>query len=276
MIGRMGRVLLGALLCASTASAQPSDWSTRSARTIEKGRIELGVFSAATWGVRERVEVAAHPLGMFLFPSARAKINWARGGALLHDGEQHAQATVWWFSTQHRLFAPPPFLHLIAREGSGGLLPANTEIPFSVGLENESLLTRSWGAHLFTASLAFTITGREKSDLPLVEFPFVYSALASLYSPIVLSPGVYSEGRIAGPLDYRVTARLHLFRPHERVAWPLDKPPWVYSQDTTLALQMRLGVRHRLSLGLASTVARFPIGTRFYYAPTLDYRLALF
>src|SRR5690606_35883141 len=123
---------------------------------VEQGRLELGVFSAATYGVHPRVEIAAHPVGMFLLPSARAKINWAKGGMLLNTGDSHIRATVWWLSTQHRLFTPTPFLHLIAREGSGGLLPANTDVPFAVGLETEALLTRAWGAHLLTLSAAFT------------------------------------------------------------------------------------------------------------------------
>src|SRR5690606_3187853 len=140
MTARFWRALAGAFLLSAAASAQPTDWATKSARTVEKGRLELGAFSASTWGLHERVEVAAHPVGIFLFPSARAKVNWALGGALRYEAGEHTLEPLWWISTQHRLFVPTPFLHLIAREGSGGLLPANSDVPFATGLETEALL----------------------------------------------------------------------------------------------------------------------------------------
>lgn len=259
----------------SAAASDANEWATKSAQTIAGGRVEVGALSSTTWGVTERVEVGAHPIGLFVFPAARAKINWWQMGHLTCDeGDLIFHPRVW-VSSQHRVFSPTPLLHLFAREGSGGLLPANSDIPFALGMENQALLTASVAGHLLTASLGLTVTAREKSELSMVEFPFLYSMLASLYSPAVPSVGLAFEGNILGPFDYQFAPRLHVFRPEKRIAWPAERPPWVFAQDTVLRVHARLGERHRLSLGIATTVAHYPIGTRLHYVPTLDYRFAL-
>lgn len=263
------------LATASGRASETDEWATKSAKTIQEGRLEVGAFSSTTWGVTERVEVSAHPVGLFVFPAARVKVNWWQIGHLVcSDGDLVFHPRVW-VSSQHRVFSPTPLLHLFAREGSGGLLPANSDIPFALGMENQALVTTSVAGHLLSATLGVTVTAREASDVAMVEFPFLYSMLASLYSPVVPSFGVSFEGNIAGSFDYQFAPRLHIFRPEERIAWPAERPPWVFAQDTVLRVHGRLGQRHRISLGLATTVARYPLGTRLHYVPTLDYRFAL-
>lgn len=250
-------------------------WTTHSALTVERGRLELGALSGATYGLTERVELRAHPVGLFVFPSLRANVNWwsAYSKGLCPC---RISSRAWWFSTGHRLFAPAPFLGLIAKEGSGGLLPANTEIPFSVGLMNEALITRDLLGHLWTLSAGLSVLAGRSDDLPMVEFPFLYSTLASLYSPFVVHMGLSVEGTIWGPLDYEVVPRMVLFRPDEDIPWPGDDTPMAFSQETKMGLHLRLGTRHRLSAGGAMVIARYPIGTRSFLVPTLDYRAALF
>lgn len=250
-------------------------WTSHSALTVEQGRLELGAFSSATYGVADRVELRAHPVGLFLLPSVRANINWwsaySKGLCSCRVSER-----AWWFSTGHRLFAPAPFLHLIAKEGSGGLLPANTPIPFSLGLMSEALITRDLLGHLWTLSAGVTALAGRSDELPMVEFPFLYSTLASLHSPFVMHMGLAVEGTIWGPLDYEAVSRLVLFRPDEALPWPGEYTPMAYSEETKAGLHLRLSDHHRVSLGGALVIARYPIGTRSFLVPTLDYRAALF
>lgn len=250
-------------------------WSTKSALTIEKGRLELGAFSSAAYGLTERVELGAHPVGLFVFPALGAKVNWwsahSRGLCPCRVSER-----AWWFSSRHRLFSPSPLLHLLAKEGSGGFLPDNTEIPFSLGMMNEAVLTRDLFGHLLSLRAGVTVTAGRSEDLPMVEFPFFYSTLASLYSPFVVHMGLAVEGTIYGPLDYEFVPRLVMFRPDEDIPWPGEHTPMAYSQETKIQLHLRLFERHRLSAGAALVIARYPIGVRSFLVPTLDYRAALF
>lgn len=250
-------------------------WSTRSALTAQKGRLEIGAFSNAAYGLTDRVELRAHPVGIFVVPSLGAKVNWwsaySRG---LFSSRVSERA--FWFSTGHRLFSPSPLLHLIAKEGSGGLLPANTQVPFSLGMTNEAVLTRDLLGHLWSIKAGLTFAVGRSDELSMVEFPFLYSTLASLYSPFVVHMGLAVEGTIWGPLDYEVVPRMVMFRPDEDIPWPGENTPMAYSQETKIQLHLRLGEHHRVSAGAALAIARYPIGVRSFLVPTLDYRASLF
>jgi hypothetical protein len=210
---------------------------------------------------------------MFLFPAAKVKVNWWQGGHLVCDAGGTRFVPGWWFSSQHRLFVPTPLLNFLAKAGSGGLLPENTNVPFALGMTNTLLVSRDVRGHLVSLSGGLSLSVREDSDLPMVEFPFLYSTLASLHAAAVLHAGLSGEGTLLGPIDYEIVARLHLFRPRQDVPWPGDSTPWIYSQESKVTLFARLGRRHRVGLGGAAAVARYPIGTRLFAAPTLDYRV---
>lgn len=255
--------------------ADARTWSTKSALTVERGRLEMGAFSSAAYGLTDRVELRAHPVGLFVFPALGAKVNWwsayARGLCPCRVSER-----AWWFSTGHRLFVPSPLLHLVAKEGSGGLLPANAAIPFSLGMMNEAILTRDLLGHLWSLRAGLTVSAGRSDELPMVEFPFLYSTLASLHSPFVVHMGLAVEGTIWGPLDYEFVPRMVMFRPDEDIPWPGSDTPMAYSQETKLQLHVRLGEHHRLSGGAALVVARYPVGVRSFLVPTVDYRVSVF
>lgn len=259
------------LCCHATAE---SNWISPGARTLDSGRLEIGALSSTAYGVTDRVEVSAHPLGMILFPAAKLKVNWWQGGHLVCRDRNIEFVPQWWVSSQHRLFVPTPLLNFLAKEGSGGLLPANTDVPIAVGMTHLALLSRDISEHLLSLSGGISFSVQGDSDLPMVEFPFLYSTLASLYSPLVIHAGLSAEGVLLGPIDYEIVAKMHLFRPRTDIPWPGDTTPWVYSQETKLTLSARLGRRHRLSLGLAAALAKYPVGTRLFAAPTLDYRVS--
>lgn len=250
-------------------------WSTKSALTVQEGRLEVGAFSSAAYGVTDRVELRAHPVGLFVFPALGAKVNWwsaySRGLCPCRISER-----AWWLSTGHRLFSPSPLLDLLAKEGSGGLLPANTKIPFSLGMMNEVVLTRDLLGHLWSLRAGVTVTAGRSEELPMVEFPFLYSTLASLYSPFVVHMALAVEGTIYGPLDYELVPRMVMFRPDDDIPWPGEDTPMAFSQETKAQFHLRLGEHHRVSAGGALVIARYPIGIRSFLVPTLDYRAALF
>ncbi len=249
-------------------------WSSNSALVIEEGRLELGAFSSASYGLTERIELRAHPIGLFLLPSVRGKINW--WSAALRGTRSRRAARAYWFSSSHRLFAPSPFLNLIAKEGSGGLLPANTDVPFSLAMTNEALLSRDLFGHLLTLSAGFSVAVGRDEKLPMVEFPFLYSTLSPLYSPFVVHMGLTVSGTMWGPFDYEVNPRMTLFRPDQDIPWPGEDTPMAYSQETKATLHLRLGEHHRISAGAALAIARYPIGVRSFLVPTVDYRAVLF
>ncbi len=257
-----------ALLYSASAQGAPPTWSSESAATIKKGRLETGLFSASKWGISDQVEVGMHPIGIFLWPSLRAKVKWWQNA--------HIEDSTWWFGTFHHVSIPSPFLNLIAKEGSLGLLPADADVPFALQFENSALLSHAFGTHVATTSLGFGVAAQGSSELPLVDFPFLYSTLAPLYAPLVLRGSLGVEGNISGSFDYQVLQRMSLFRPEESTPWPEGRAPWVYAQETTIRTHIRMGEKHRISVGAIVAVANYPIGYRIHWVPSLDYRAVIF
>lgn len=237
-------------------------WSGASARTIRAGRVELGVFSSAKWGITDSVELALHPVTVFLLPEARAKVGW---------WHTTGAGPTWWLSTEHKLSVPTSFVNLVAKEGVGGLLPADSEVPFALALETLALASFDTGRHTFTGKLGFAFAATEIGKLPLLDFPFLYSLLAPLYSPLVGKAGLAVEGALAGDFDYQVQHGVSLW--HLGAQHGLS---WAYAQNTSAQVGYRIAEAHRVSLGAKVTVARYPIGWRLHWLPTIDYSVALF
>ncbi len=53
-------------LAYSAKPALASDFAGEGAPTLGAGRVEVGVFSAAKWGVTDRVELGAHPVAVIV------------------------------------------------------------------------------------------------------------------------------------------------------------------------------------------------------------------
>ena len=234
-----------------------------SAILLPKGQLDVGVFSSTRYGLSERVEVGAHPLGMFILPSAHAAVNWFR------DEETSPHLLL---STYHRLSLPTPFLHLVSKEGTGGFLPADTDVPFALQLETLALLTKRFGEKQVSVRLGIAVSLRERSELPMVEFPFLYSSLAPLISPFVLRGGLGWEGTWGGIFVFDVQYHVSLFRPQERISWPEGPAPWLLAQEVTGSIGAHWDLSHRVMLGGALAHARYPMGWRTHLFPTVDYR----
>lgn len=255
----------------NSSLAHAAQFAVEGAPTIKKGQLEIGALSASKWGMTDRVELGAHPIGMFLLPSARAKISW------WYDERPagHRHSTLW-FSTLHRISVPTPFLYLLSREGSMGLVPADAEIPFALQLENAAIVSAGFSDQLLSLSFGIGVAIEGSSDLPMIEFPFIYTTLAPLYAPYALRGSLSFEGPLYGPFDYQLAHRMNGFKPDADLAWPDGPAPWVYAQETALRAQLRIGDSQRLSLGVTTSVAHYPIGYRFYWIPTVDYRWIVF
>lgn len=264
-------VLLSVAPIGARSTVHAAEFAVDGAPTIKKGQFEIGVFSASKWGMTKRVELGANPIGMFLLPAARAKISWWYDAK--PSGHRHS---TFWFSTLHRVSVPTPFLFLLSREGSMGLIPADTEIPFALQLENAAIVSAGFSDQLLSLSAGIGVAIEGAGDLPMIEFPFIYTTLAPLYAPYVLRGSLSLEGPLHGPFDYQVIYRMNGFRPYADLAWPDGPAPWVYAQETALRVQLRIGTSQRLSLGVTTSVAHYPVGYRFYWIPTVDYRWTVF
>jgi len=219
---------------AGRARAQSTPWSSSSALTMPGGRWELGL----------------HPVLFFVLPHVEAKVHWLARGR-------------WHLGSRHRLSYPTLFLQIVSREGALGLLPATTRVPLAVELDSDVLLSVQVGAgHLLTAEAGLSTAPRltPGDDLPLLDFPFLYSRFAALKSAVTATAGVGAEGSLFEVLAYRLDLDIN----------PLPLVPGGYTVEQGGALGWRPSAHFELSAGYRLCHGRYPVGDRFHYLPFID------
>jgi hypothetical protein len=248
------------LIATRPASAAPLDdygfapWSTHGAVTLPEGRWELALTGNSRYGVTDRLELALHPIVFFALPHLEAKLRLAQAGRF--------SAAV-----RSRASYPTVFLNLVSKEGSGGLLPATTDVPPAVELEADGIVSLSFYERQlvsFAAGLAVAPRGAS-DDLPLLDFPFLYPRFAPLYTWGVPRFDLVVEGRIAGGLYYAADFRAYLLF--------LEDVEGEYALEQALSSEYRIGASVAVELGLRSSLARYPVGTRLHFQPYFDVKL---
>ncbi len=254
------RVYLAALtlvvtfLAVSPAQAKSTTWSSDTALTLPKGRWEIGLFHGAHWGVHRDVQLSVSPVAFFILPHLEAKVRW------FHTAR-------WHLATKHRLSCPTVFLKIFAREGDLGLLPANTKVPVAFGIDTDVLVTAEWWAgQLVTlkAGIVFAPRLTDGSDLPLLDFPFLYNRFAALKTTATGRAGLSFEGQIVRQLAYKVDFEAFL----------LPVIPGGYTVEVGAVLRWRPSDWFSLSAGCRLSYGRYPVGDRFHYLPFLDVAFA--
>lgn len=241
----------------ATAPAPVSEgeapWSTRGARTLRKGRWELALVGTSRYGLADGVELEVQPFVFFILPHAAARLRVLERGPLS-------------LALAPRVSYPSPFLSLVSREGAGGLLPDTTDVPFAIQLELEAIGSiRFGGDHVASAHLGGAVAPHARSgDLPLLDFPFLYPRFAALYTSVVPRLALGLEGPIVASVHYAVSVTAFLL--------PLDSVDG-YAIEPAAELEHRFGAHLALSAGLRTSVARYPVGTRFHYLPFVDARV---
>ncbi len=224
-------------------------WADDTAIPVSRGHWEVGLFAPIKFGLRDDIELGTHPTLMLVMPHLDAKVLWQRGG------RAH-------FSMIYSLAYPSYLLKLIAREGTGGLLPPNTKVPQSVMLSAMMVGTVDLGARQFvTARAGGTVAPRFSSadQMPLLDFPFLYPRFAALKAVATFKLGLNYDGRM-DPVAYGLDVAYFILPVIDR-GYTVEQGAWVgwlVSDHFTV----RLG--YRLSYG------RYPAGKLFSYFPFLD------
>lgn len=239
----------------SAAPARHAEWSSPSALTVQPGRWELGVLSESSWGASERLELRLHPLLFWALPHAELKVRWGNAGPL-------------YLSSVHRLSFPTPLLSLVSREGSGGLLPPDSDVPVAALVDGDVLGSFEWRpGHLLSARLGAQLAvGHVSEDAVVLDFPFLYQRLAGLYAPIVPRASLVASGRLTHRLGYELEARHYVI--------PLSDYDTFQASELSGAVSIFLGSSHRLELGGRLSSARLPVGRREHFLPHVDYRIS--
>ena len=179
----MKHMLLIALLLPSLAIA--SNWTAGTAHTSPKGTMEVGLFNPLKYAVSDDTELATFPIDNLLFPNLAIKHQWKQNAS-------------WAFASQHSLSYPSLLLKTISREGSGGILPNNSDIPQLLTLNNQFLVSYTTpSGMIFTPQIGIELTyGAEADRFPTIDLPLIYQRTASYHSGYTVNGGIDIDGDI--------------------------------------------------------------------------------
>lgn len=229
-------------------SVAPSPWSGDTALTVPAGRIEFGLFHQLHWGVTDDVELAAHPALFFLMPHVEAKVLWYRGEPF-------------YIASRHRLSYPTILLGLLATEGAGGLLPADTDVPQALIIDTDLLATLAFAdSHFATLEAGLSVAPRGSGDMPLLDFPYLYPRFSVLDTTANVRAGGGIEGQVGEHFAYGLDLDF----------WWLPAVSGGYAVEHGLNLTWRFSDDHALTGGYRLSHARYPAGNQVHWLPYVD------
>lgn len=248
------------LAIASGLHAQESDynfrnWSIGTAHNLPEGRWEVGVFHPLRYGWSDRIELATHPILFFVMPNISVK--WSQGGT--------AGFT---FATRHSLTYPTPLLRIVSREGTGGLISPEFEIPHMVEFYNELLVSRViTGLHMITGKVGFSLAAKsdELDPRALIDYPLAYHRMAVYLHGYGMRFGIDFQGPISGDFYYVIDGDYQVI------------PGVDYNKafESKGMIHWRFSDYSELCIGYKLIYGEYPYGNEWnLFLPAIDYQFA--
>jgi hypothetical protein len=162
------------------------NWSEGSAYILPEKRVELGLFQPLRYGQSKNIEWSIHPIYFFIIPNFNLK--WF-----------HGYYKDYAIATKHSIYYPTLLLRTISKQGTGGIISPEFDIPQMVGLNNEVLISTPVTSNFLItlkAGVAFGIKFGGLDKRTTIDLPFVYNRLAVFYHGYQLRTGIDLDGKI--------------------------------------------------------------------------------
>jgi hypothetical protein len=185
----------------AVAPAGVTRWAgmSGSAYALPAGAFEVGLFQPLRYGLGREVELSTHAALNLVMPNLALLKTWGQVGPMR-------------WASRHALYYPTGLLQLVAREGTGGILPEETRVPHIIMLGNEARLSWAFAAqHLLTARAGVTVAAAlGRANLSSIDLPLVWPRLAPVFNYAAFVVGADLDGVLCGPLDYFADLDLYL------------------------------------------------------------------
>lgn len=234
-------------------TAHESVLTNNTAKTVSKGKVELGIISPLVWGVTDNVELSSNALLDVLFPNLTAKVSWLQNDKIF-------------FASEHQLNYPTLLLDTISREGVGGILAPDNDIPQMLGFNNYIIGTFILERHSVSLKTGFLLAlGSEYSDFETIDYPYFYGNSAIYHTDYVFDTIIDYKFKITEWLYALADAQILLF-PN-----PLDS----YEVRQSTKLNLVTGKLLSVLVGYQYVTGEYPYGNDFKIFPVLDFVFAI-
>ena len=217
--------------------------------------VMLTAFSSSRAGLGHDLELSSK---LLLFPVLpQAALKWR---ALEHGR--------WQVAGRFQLTYPSLFMSAIAREGAGGLMPADSEPAQALMFDSRLLLTHQlpdWGWASASAGIELAARDPDAGSQDLLAFPFLYPRFAALDGLYVYRLDLGWEGLAGRYFGYGA----------EVTFFGIEAVAGGYALELACSGSWIASGTLSFDLGLRATRWRAPLGTRWHLLPVLDMRVAL-
>ena len=217
---------------------------------LEEGQWEIGLYAALRRGFSDGLELSIHPVTAFQSPHLGIKKSWS-------DQED----THW--ASRHSLIYPTPLLKSLAREGTGGILAADSILPHIVVSDNRVMHSRE-----ISENTTVTVSGRlmlaasfGESNWTGIHMPLAYPRTAAYQDGLASAAGIQIDGIIVESIRYRV----------DLDGWylPLSAGQWALEAKGTIPWQPSESFTAQATA--TAIFAEYPYGTAWHLLPGFDF-----
>ncbi|UCD37322.1 MAG: hypothetical protein JSW54_10875 [Fidelibacterota bacterium] len=246
-------ILFSLVLAVPASSAEQRSWSTSTgtAYTLPKGHWQKGLFDYLRYGQTDRLEWATHPVLDLVVPNLKVKV-------------AHRQVHNWDLATQYNFHYPTLLLRLLRREGIGGLIapdPDIPEIPHIFSLRSEVLATRMLNPSLWlTGKGGISVALKTAGDLDertTIDIPVVFTRMATYYHGFQLNFGLGLDGDLSGRWAFSADTDIFLI-PGQDESFAFELRGWLSWSKSS---------RFRILFGYMLTYTVFPFGSQWQIMP---------
>jgi hypothetical protein len=227
-------------------------WSTGTAELLEPRRVELGLFQPLRYGFSETLEFSMHPLLFFVIPNFDMK--WA-----------HGEVAGFKLTSAHGLTYPSLLMNLVAREGIGGMISPEFDIPHILSFQNALLASREViNGHLLTGTvgLNFAVKSDELDERTTIDLPLMYPRMGVYYNDFGFRVGADMKGPLFKRFGYAVDAELFYYPTADADVNSAFEHKGLLFWNKSSGFQICAG--YLLSHG------EYPFGTQWHLLPLVD------
>ncbi len=199
-------ILLLGLLIFSVVPVQSQNriWTDGTAFTIPHREVEISLFRLSKIGISKKDELSIHPLAAAVLPHLFYKRRWVK--FRMFKGN-------YMLSSRHGVYYPSWALRLTRNLNIFNLLPEDTQIPNSICIQNELILSRflkepshcNAGDMLITGRIGFKYSfGWGESTPPVIYRSVLYRETFVVHPEIIWYVGLDLDGYLNYVLNYFV------------------------------------------------------------------------
>lgn len=239
-------------VAARSVAAQERVFSTGyTANLTPRGRIDASFLHAFRWGIGSRLELSTQPILATLIPNVELKVSWDS----LSSGQ---------LATRHAIHYPSLFLEAVSREGTGGILPEHSIIPFILAFRHEVLFTvRRNGFRNLTAKVGVRFAIRSgESNLPTIDLPVIFHRTAAYHGRLVINAGGAFNGSLHDRLSYVLDGSLLIIPNHDGR----------FATELTALFGWHISKRFVLAAGYRLIAGEYPFGLEATSIPFIDFQ----